>query len=78
MKFIQLQRLDPVSLENMGGLYLDPNFIAALVPRLKRENSNIAFTYCEVVMSSGLCYSTPFQVIEILDIIRDHTEPTYE
>jgi hypothetical protein len=63
MNLICLQRLNPETLKNEGGLYLNPSQIAAFVP----QNSNITL----VLMSCGVTYSVPFAMSEILEILQE-------
>lgn len=65
---IQLQRLCPHSLENLGGLYLNINHIESLVPFMRTINGERCY-YTQVVMISGEKYTTPFGVEEITDMI---------
>ena len=59
---IMLQRLDEQSNENLGGLFIEPSHISALVPELR--------DITRIVLSNGHSYRTPFSVVEIIELMK--------
>lgn len=64
MKLIQLQRLDPLNHENIGGLYINPCHISAIFPHKVTRG----FTWLE--LSNGCQYLIPIPIHELLDVLQ--------
>lgn len=65
MKIIQLQRLNPATYENEGGIYVNIDHISVLIP--VRRNGNF---HCDVLLNNGIVYHTPYNITDILEDIR--------
>ena len=76
MKIIQLQRLNPTTLDNEGGLYINIDHISALIPHMSGlDETNQKIYRCEILLNNGVVYLTPFSCVEIFDKIYE-TEKT--
>lgn len=71
MKLIQLQRLDPITKDNQGGLYVNVDHISALIPFMDYDTKNNRVFWCHVLLSNQIQYLTPFSVQDICDLILD-------
>jgi len=63
--FIMLQRLDKDTKENLGGLFVVVDKIEALVPIVGEK-------CCEVHLVSGESHLTPFEVVEIVEMVEQY------
>lgn len=68
MKIIMLQRLNPTTFENEGGLFINADHISALIPRMAVNDGDRIYR-CEILLSNGVVYLVPFGVQEIYDMI---------
>lgn len=66
MKLLILQQIDPHTRENIGGLYINPSHISALIPKRIVQAS-----YTIILLSNGIEYLTPFPIIEILEMLEN-------
>jgi uncharacterized protein YlzI (FlbEa/FlbD family) len=67
---IQLQYIDVNTKENQGGLYINSNHISSI--------RNYKDTYTAILLNNGIEYVVPFEVSEVLDMIRIATTPGTE
>lgn len=71
---LMLQQLDPTTKENLGGLFINPDFISEIIPvqseKCAYDGSRIF--WCQIVMNNGGFYLVPFGVMEITDMLRDY------
>jgi hypothetical protein len=66
MKLLMLQRIDPHTKENVGGLYINPSHISALIPKRIAQ-----YSYTSILLSNGIEYLTPFPISEILEMLEN-------
>ena len=71
MKLIQLQRLDPITKDNQGGLYINVDHISALIPYTDYDTKNNRVFWCYVVLSNQIQYLIPCSVQQICALILD-------
>ena len=71
MKLIQLQRLDPTTKDNQGGLYINVDHISALIPFMDYDTKNNRVVWCYVLLSNQIQYLTPFSVQDIYELCLD-------
>jgi uncharacterized protein YlzI (FlbEa/FlbD family) len=65
---IMLQQLDPQTKENLGGLFINPEFISEIIPQSEFGGPD-PILRCQIIMNNGNFYLVLFCVSEVYDEI---------